>query len=80
MNDEISILLAFHASSGPDVVGHGSAELAPDKAALIERFLAGRCNDEERRELASFLLQNPERIRWIAEQIKSTREAEQKTA
>jgi anti-sigma factor RsiW len=73
MQDDIALLLEFYHRSGPEVTAHNLAELEPDKAVLIQRFVAGECDDEERRELSKFLLQNPERIRWVAEQIKSGR-------
>lgn len=74
MDEDISLLLAFYNRCGPEAIGHGPDELDADKAALIERFIAGHCDASERRELSAFLLQNPERIRWIAEQIESKRE------
>jgi hypothetical protein len=74
MIDDFAELLEFYHRCGPEATGHGMAELDAEKTMLIQRFVAGECNAEERRELSKFLLQNPERIRWIAEQIKSDRE------
>jgi hypothetical protein len=42
---------------------------------LIERFIAGQCNDVERRQLSEFLQLHPAWIRWIAERVQLARES-----
>ena len=77
MNDDIALLLDFLERSGPEVCGHGLTPLEAEKIAMIERFIAGRCDDAERRELSEFLQLHPTWIRWIADRIKGSRELDE---
>jgi len=74
MSDDISLMIEFFERCGPEVHGHGLIALPLEQSAVIERFIAGRCNEAERRELSRFLQLNPAWIRWIAERIKTGRE------
>lgn len=73
-DDDISLLIEFIERCGPDVKGHGLIGLRVEQTAMIERFIAGRCDDAERRELSRFLQLHPAWIRWIAERIKTGRD------
>ena len=77
MNDDISLLIDFLDRSGPEVTGRGLAglaELGTKQTAMIERFIEGRSDHNERRELAAFLQLHPAWIRWIADRVKMDRE------
>lgn len=74
MIDDISPLLDFLDRCGPEVCGHGLNGLEAEQVAMIERFIAGRCDDVERRELSEFLQLHPAWIRWIADRVKLARE------
>jgi len=74
MNDDISPLLEFIERFGPEVQGRGLNGLEAEQVAMIERFIAGRCDDIERRELSEFLQLHPAWIRWIADRVKLARE------
>ena len=74
MNDDISPLLEFLERCGPEVHGHSLTGLEAEQVAMIERFIAGRCDDLERRELSAFLQLQPAWIRWIADRVKLARE------
>ncbi len=74
MNDDISPLLEFIERCGPEVQGHGLSGLEAEQVAMIERFIAGRCDALERRELSEFLQLHPAWIRWIADRVKLARE------
>jgi hypothetical protein len=80
MNDDISLLWDFLERCGPEVRGHGLAGLGADQIAMIERFIAGRSDDLERRELSEFLQLHPAWIRWIADRVKMARELGEKPA
>jgi len=79
-DDDISLLIEFIERSGPDVEGHGLIGLRVEQTAMIERFIAGRCNDAERQELSRFLQLHPAWIRWIAERIKTGRDLDDTAA
>jgi hypothetical protein len=74
MNDDISPLWEFLERFGPEVCGHALTGLEAEQIAMIERFIAGRCDDHERRELSEFLQVHPAWIRWIADRVKLARE------
>jgi len=74
MNDDLSPLLEFLEHCGPEVCGRGLNGLEVEQVAMIERFIAGRCDDVERRELSEFLQLHPAWIRWIADRVKLARE------
>jgi len=74
MSDDISLLIEFLERSGPEVSGRGLIGLRVEQTAMIERFINGRCDDAERRELSRFLQMHPAWIRWIAERIKTGRD------
>ena len=74
MNDDISLLLEFLDRNGPEVCGHGVSELEARQTAMIERFIEGRCDATERRELSAFLQLHPSWIRWIADRVKTARD------
>jgi hypothetical protein len=74
MKDDISPLLEFLEHCGPEVRGRGLTGLEAEQVAMIERFIAGRCDDLERRELSEFLQLHPAWIRWIADRVKLARE------
>lgn len=80
MNDDISPLLEFLERCGPEVQGHGLTGLEAEQVAMIERFIAGRCDDAERRELSAFLQLHPAWIRWIADRVKLAREMSDESA
>ena len=80
MNDDISPFLQFMERCGPEVRGHSLTGLETEQVAMIERFIAGRCDDLERRELAEFLQLHPAWIRWIADRVKLARELAEKPA
>jgi hypothetical protein len=42
--------------------------------AMIERFIAGRCDNSELRDLSEFLQLHPAWIRWIADRVKMARD------
>jgi hypothetical protein len=77
MKDDISLLLEFLDRCGPEVHGCGPAGLRDEQFALIERFIAGRCDDIERRKLSEFLQMHPAWIRWIADRISLERDLEE---
>ena len=74
MNDDFSPFFEFLDRCGPEVRGHGLNGLEAEQVAMIERFIAGRCDDVERRELSEFLQLHPAWIRWIADRVKLARE------
>lgn len=74
MSDDISLMIEFFERCGPEVSGRGVIALPVEKSAMIERFIAGRCDETERHELSRFLQTHPAWIRWIAERIKMGRE------
>ena len=74
MKDDICLLLDFLERSGPEVRGHGLTGLEAQQIAIIERFIDGRCNEAERRELSEFLQLHPAWIRWIADRVRMARE------
>jgi hypothetical protein len=49
-------------------------DLSAERRALIERFIAGQCDDLERRQLSEFLQLHPAWIRWIADRVQLARE------
>jgi len=55
--------------------GTGLGQVESRHIAMIERFIAGECNDAEHRELATFLSSNPRLIWWVAHQINENFEA-----
>jgi hypothetical protein len=73
-DDDFSQLIEFIERCGPDVEGHGLIGLQGKQSAMIERFIAGRSDDAERRELSRFLQMHPAWIRWIAERMKTGRD------
>ena len=74
MNDDIRVLLEFHGSCSVEASGH-AAQMQPDgQMALFDRFITGESSDDERQELARFLMENPHWIRWLAEKVKMNRE------
>ncbi len=73
-DDDISLLIEFLDRSGPEVGGRGLIGLQVEQTAMIERFINGRCDDAERRELSRFLQLHPAWIRWIAERIRTGRD------
>ncbi|HEY3897887.1 MAG TPA: hypothetical protein VGM54_04690 [Chthoniobacter sp.] len=75
MIDDISLLLEFLGRCRPEVEGHGLDELTAERRALIERFIAGQCNDVERRQLSEFLQLHPAWIGWIADRVHMARES-----
>jgi hypothetical protein len=79
-DDDLSLMIEFFERCGPEVTGHALLALPPDQSAIIERFIAGRCDDTERRELSRFLQLHPVWIRWIAERIKTDREVDDPSA
>jgi hypothetical protein len=80
MTNEISALWEFLERCGPEVYGHSLQGLQAEQIAMIERFIAGKCDDVERRELSEFLQLHPAWIRWIADRIKMARELADKPA
>lgn len=80
MNDDISPLLEFLDRCGPEVQGHALTGLEAEQVAMIERFIAGRCDENERRELSAFLQLHPAWIRWIADRVKLAREMSEESA
>jgi hypothetical protein len=74
MNNEISALWDFLERCGPEVYGRSLNGLQAEQIAMIERFIAGKCDDHERRELSEFLQLHPAWIRWIADRVKMSRE------
>jgi hypothetical protein len=74
MHHQILPLLEFLERCGPEVSGHGLSGLRAEQIAMIERFIAGRCDDLERRELSEFLQLHPAWIRWIADRVRLARE------
>jgi hypothetical protein len=74
MIDDISVLLQFLEQSGPEVRGHVLSGLESEQIAMIERFIAGRCDAAELRDLSEFLQLHPAWIRWIADRVKMARE------
>jgi len=74
MSDDFSLVMEFIERCGPDVEGHGLVGLRSEQSAMIERFLAGRSDEAERRELSRFLQMHPAWIRWIAERMKTVRD------
>jgi hypothetical protein len=74
MNEEFSVLLEFLDRCGPEVQGHALGVLNERQEAQIERFIAGVCNESERRELAQFLQLHPAWIRRIADRVKMARD------
>ena len=80
MSDDISLMIEFFERCGPEVSGHSLIALPLEQSAMIERFIAGRCDDAERRELSRFLQKHPAWIRWIAERIKTGRELDDASA
>jgi hypothetical protein len=75
MIDDISLMLEFLKRCEPEVEGHGLNDLNAERRALIERFIAGQCNDVERRQLSEFLQLHPAWIRWIADRVQMARES-----
>jgi len=80
MSDDLSLMIEFFERCGPEVNGRGFIAPPLEQSAIIERFIAGRCDDAERRELSRFLQLNPAWIRWIAERIKSGRDTDDASA
>ena len=74
MNDDFSLLLDFLDRSGPEVCGHALIGLKVEQTAMIERFIDGKSDDAERRELSAFLQRHPAWIRWIADRVKLARD------
>ena len=74
MIDDISLVLEFLGRCEPEVEGHGLNDLSAECRALIERFIAGECNDVERRQLSEFLKLHPAWIRWVADRVRLARE------
>jgi hypothetical protein len=77
MSDDISLLIEFFERCGPEVSGRGLIGLQVEQTAMIERFIAGRCDAAERRELSQFLQLHPSWIRWIAERVRGGRDLEE---
>jgi hypothetical protein len=78
MSDDISLMMGFwERCCGPEVSGHGLITLPLEQSAMIERFIAGRSDAAERRELSRFLQTHPSWIRWIADRIKAKRDADE---
>jgi hypothetical protein len=75
-DDDFSLLTEFFERCGPEVSGRSFTGLQVEQTVMIERFIAGQCDDSERRELSRFLQRHPSWIRWIAERIKSGRDVD----
>jgi hypothetical protein len=75
-DDDISLVIEFLERCGPEVGGRGLIGLQVEQTAMIERFIAGRCDAAERRELSRFLQLHPAWIRWIADRIKTGRDGD----
>ena len=78
-DNDISLLMEFLDRNGPEVSGRGLIGLQVEQTAMIERFINGRCDDAERRELSRFLQLHPAWIRWIAERIRTGRDGSDPT-
>ena len=74
MIDDIALMLEILGKCEPEVEGHGLNDLNAERRALIERFIAGQCNDVERRQLSEFLQLHPAWIRWIADRVQLARD------
>jgi hypothetical protein len=74
MSNDFSLLLDFWERTAPEVCGRGTMGLDAEQIVMIERFIAGNCNEQERRELSEFLQLHPAWIRWIADRVKMARE------
>jgi hypothetical protein len=61
--------IEFHVSASD----FGAIEIAGSESELIERFIAGKCNASERRQVVEFLQSNPHLILQIAQRIRMNR-------
>ncbi len=69
MNANIVELPSFHDHHEPVAPGRSLRELKSNEVMLIERFIDGQYDGTGHRELAAFLLRNPEWICWVATRV-----------
>ncbi len=76
MNSDFKILIDFLDRFGPHVTGRQLPEPQTDAAVKLERFARGECNDAERAEVCNMLRLHPAWLRWLADRVKLSRNAE----
>ena len=75
ITDDLSLLFGLTEQSTKEVVGRAAAAISPEIQKLLANLAAGRCTDEERRELINLLEQQPELLPALVKEIKSLRES-----
>jgi hypothetical protein len=74
VTDDFSLLFDLIQHSAEEVVGRAARPISPEVRTRLAKLAAGRCNDEERRELLTLLEQEPDLIPALVEEIKLLRE------
>jgi hypothetical protein len=75
VTDDLSLLFGLTAPSAREVVGRAGATISPEIQKLLAKLAAGRCTDEERRELIRLLEHQPDLIPVLVREIRILRES-----
>ena len=76
VNPDFKILIDFLDRFGPHVTARQLPEPHTEAAVKLERFARGQCNDVERAEVCNMLRIHPAWLRWLADRVKLSRNAE----
>jgi len=75
MTDDFSVLFDLLGYEKTEVAGRGSLTMPREFRENLAKLAAGRCNDEERRDLLSALSKQPELISELVNEIRKLRGA-----
>ncbi len=73
MDNELSALFGFLDRFGPEVCGRAIPSPEGELAEKLIRFAKGECEPDERTEVCDLLRKNPAWLRWLADQVKLSR-------
>lgn len=75
VTDELSLLFGLTEQFADEVVGRAGATISPVIQKLLAKLAAGRCTDEERRDLIRLLEHQPDLIPVLVREIRILRES-----
>jgi hypothetical protein len=73
MGNDFLILSEFLARTGAEVGGRGDT-VGTDLKQELEKFVAGRCTEQEKAALCEQLRDAPASLAWLAAKVKERRE------
>ena len=77
VTDDLTLLFSLTEQPAKEVVGRAGATISPEIQKLLAKLAAGRCTNEERRELIRLLEQQPDLIHALVREIRILRESPQ---